>query len=321
VAKSVVIVESPAKARTIGKFLGPGYRVESCMGHVRDLPKKTFGVNIEDGFRPAYRLLPDRRQVVARLKKAAAGAPAVYLATDPDREGEAIAWHLLKALGSGGLARLRRAARAGHEPGQRPAGAAHPRPHHGLPAIAVAQPQGRQGAERGEGPVRRRAPDRRARERDSGLRAEGVLGDNGHPRARGARGDLQGQTQSVGGPEAGNPRRGDGQGGGREAGRGAVRGGRGDDQAEPLEPPAAVRHQPTPASGLGEAGLPSQKDDAGGSATLRGGGDRRGGVGGADPSTFRRSRGSIVRGAGHRRPTRPSARPRWNGRPRGSRPT
>ena len=98
-AKSVVIVESPAKARTIGKFLGPDYRVESCMGHVRDLPKKTFGVNIEDGFRPTYRLLPDRRQVVARLKKAAAGAPAVYLATDPDREGEAIAWHLLKALG------------------------------------------------------------------------------------------------------------------------------------------------------------------------------------------------------------------------------
>jgi len=99
VAKSVVIVESPAKARTIGKFIGPGYRVESCMGHIRDLPVKSFGVDIERGFRPHYRVLPARRQVVAQLKKAVSGAEAVYLATDPDREGEAIAWHLTKALG------------------------------------------------------------------------------------------------------------------------------------------------------------------------------------------------------------------------------
>lgn len=97
-AKSVVIVESPAKARTIAKFLGKGYQVESCMGHVRDLPQKTFGVDIEEGFRPRYGVLPTRRQVVARLARAVKGAETVYLAPDPDREGESIAWHLAEAL-------------------------------------------------------------------------------------------------------------------------------------------------------------------------------------------------------------------------------
>ncbi|MFW6108690.1 MAG: type I DNA topoisomerase, partial [bacterium] len=97
-AKSIVIVESPAKARTIGKILGKGYRVESCMGHVRDLPRKTFGVDLEDGFKPRYQVLPSRRKVVKALRKAVQDAEAVYLAPDPDREGEAIAWHLAQAL-------------------------------------------------------------------------------------------------------------------------------------------------------------------------------------------------------------------------------
>lgn len=97
-AKKVVIVESPAKARTIAKYLGKDFRVESCMGHVRDLPKKALGVDIEEGFRPRYQVLPDRRRVVGVLAKAVAGAEAVFLAPDPDREGEAIAWHLAEAL-------------------------------------------------------------------------------------------------------------------------------------------------------------------------------------------------------------------------------
>ena len=97
-AKSLVIVESPAKARTIGKFLGKEFRVESCMGHVRDLPEKTFGVEIDDDFRPRYQVLASRRQVVAALRKASKDAEAVYLAPDPDREGESIAWHLAEAL-------------------------------------------------------------------------------------------------------------------------------------------------------------------------------------------------------------------------------
>ncbi len=96
--KSVVIVESPAKARTIGKFLGKGYQVASCMGHVRDLPKKTLGVDIEKDFEPQYEALESRRQVLAALRKAVKGAEAVYLAPDPDREGEAIAWHLCQSL-------------------------------------------------------------------------------------------------------------------------------------------------------------------------------------------------------------------------------
>jgi DNA topoisomerase-1 len=98
VAKSVVIVESPAKARTIGKFLGKDYRVESCMGHVRDLPKKEFGIDIEGDFQPSYVVLRNRQEVITSLRAAVKGAPAVYLAPDPDREGEAIAWHLAEAL-------------------------------------------------------------------------------------------------------------------------------------------------------------------------------------------------------------------------------
>jgi len=98
VAKSLVIVESPAKARTIAKFLGREFRVESCMGHVRDLPEKALGVDIEAGFRPHYQVLPSRRHVIASLREAAKGAESVYLAPDPDREGEAIAWHLSEAL-------------------------------------------------------------------------------------------------------------------------------------------------------------------------------------------------------------------------------
>ncbi len=97
-AKKVVIVESPAKARTIGKYLGKDFRVESCMGHVRDLPQKAFGVDIEEGFRPHYQVLKARGQVIANLARAVKGAETVYLAPDPDREGEAIAWHLAEAL-------------------------------------------------------------------------------------------------------------------------------------------------------------------------------------------------------------------------------
>ena len=97
-AKNVVIVESPAKAKTIERYLGQDYRVTACMGHVRDLPQKKLGVEIEDGFRPTYAILPGKKKVIDGLKKLAAGAETVYMATDLDREGEAIAWHLCEAL-------------------------------------------------------------------------------------------------------------------------------------------------------------------------------------------------------------------------------
>ena len=96
-AKDLVIVESPAKARTIGRFLGSKYVAKASMGHVRDLPRHKTGVAVDDDFEPTYALLPDKKKVVAELKEAAAEADNVYLATDPDREGEAIAWHLIEA--------------------------------------------------------------------------------------------------------------------------------------------------------------------------------------------------------------------------------
>ncbi|GAC1384718.1 MAG: type I DNA topoisomerase [Herpetosiphon sp.] len=93
----LVIVESPAKAKTIQKYLGPGYRVTASMGHVRDLPKSQLGIDLDNDFAPAYEVTPDKAKVVRELQSAIRGASAVYLATDPDREGEAIAWHITEA--------------------------------------------------------------------------------------------------------------------------------------------------------------------------------------------------------------------------------
>src|SRR5438445_6586799 len=97
--KNLVIVESPAKAKTINKYLGADFEVVASKGHVRDLPKKGFGIDIENGWVPTYRPLEDRKDVLSTLQKHAAKADTVYLAPDPDREGEAIAWHLKEALG------------------------------------------------------------------------------------------------------------------------------------------------------------------------------------------------------------------------------
>ena len=94
----LVIVESPAKAKTIGRYLGPGYEVKASMGHVRDLPKSKLGVDVEHGFQPDYQPIKGKEDVIADLKKAAKGSDKVFLATDPDREGEAISWHLKELL-------------------------------------------------------------------------------------------------------------------------------------------------------------------------------------------------------------------------------
>ena len=92
--KALVIVESPAKAKTIGKYLGSSYSVKATVGHIRDLPTKTLGIDLEDRFEPEYVTIPGKEKTVADLKAAAKGARAVFIATDPDREGEAIAWHV-----------------------------------------------------------------------------------------------------------------------------------------------------------------------------------------------------------------------------------
>ena len=95
---SLVIVESPAKAKTIGKYLGKNYVVMACLGHIRDLPSKSLNVDVTANFKPTYEIIPQRKKTVSSLKKASHQAHLVYLATDLDREGEAIAWHLAEAL-------------------------------------------------------------------------------------------------------------------------------------------------------------------------------------------------------------------------------
>jgi DNA topoisomerase-1 len=97
-SKALVIVESPAKAKTINKYLGPDFTVKASMGHIMDLPKKELGVDIDHGFRPTYRTIPTRKNIIAALKSAANVASAIYLAADPDREGEAICQHLRELL-------------------------------------------------------------------------------------------------------------------------------------------------------------------------------------------------------------------------------
>jgi len=100
-AKYLVIVESPAKAKTINKFLGNKYKVCSSMGHLIDLPKSKMGVDIENNFQPHYIVIHNRRKLLTELKKEAKDKKDIYLATDSDREGEAIGWHLAGALGDG----------------------------------------------------------------------------------------------------------------------------------------------------------------------------------------------------------------------------
>jgi len=96
--RNLVIVESTAKAKTINKFLGPAYQVESCLGHIKDLPKNRLGVDINNEFKPTYVLIPGKKKIVEKLKKLSSKADKVFLATDMDREGEAISWHLSQEL-------------------------------------------------------------------------------------------------------------------------------------------------------------------------------------------------------------------------------
>ncbi|HSB35262.1 MAG TPA: toprim domain-containing protein, partial [Thermoanaerobaculia bacterium] len=96
--KSLVIVESPAKADTLGKFLGKDFAVRACYGHVRDLPRKGVSVDRENGYEPTYEILPGKERALAELKRAGKGAETIFLAADPDREGEAICWHLQEVL-------------------------------------------------------------------------------------------------------------------------------------------------------------------------------------------------------------------------------
>src|SRR5918993_4901153 len=97
-AKSLVIVESPAKAKTIGKYLGGNYIVKASLGHIKDLPKKDLAVAVDSDFRPDYQIIEGKKKLITELKQAAKRVDSIYLAADPDREGEAICWHLQEEL-------------------------------------------------------------------------------------------------------------------------------------------------------------------------------------------------------------------------------
>src|SRR5664280_1105136 len=97
-AKSLVVVESPTKVKTIKKFLGSGFDVVASMGHIKDLPKSTLGIDLENNFEPNYNPIETKKKIIDDLKKAAKNAENIYLAPDPDREGEAIALHIAEVV-------------------------------------------------------------------------------------------------------------------------------------------------------------------------------------------------------------------------------
>jgi DNA topoisomerase IA len=98
VNKPLVVVESPTKVRTIKKYLGKDYNVAATVGHIKDLPGKEMGIDVENGFKPKYSYIPGKQKVIKSLKQAAGDANDIFLAPDPDREGEAIAWHTAEVL-------------------------------------------------------------------------------------------------------------------------------------------------------------------------------------------------------------------------------
>ena len=98
VSTNLIIVESPSKARTLKRFLGDDYQIEASVGHIRDLPKNDLGVDVDNGFKPTYVASENKSKVISQLKSLIKKADILYLATDPDREGEAIAWHLMELL-------------------------------------------------------------------------------------------------------------------------------------------------------------------------------------------------------------------------------
>ena len=98
-ANTLVVVESPAKAKTIGKYLGKGYTVKATVGHIRDLPERERGVDVNDKFKPKFATVKGKQKAITELKAAAKDADEILIATDPDREGEAIAWHVQVQIG------------------------------------------------------------------------------------------------------------------------------------------------------------------------------------------------------------------------------
>ena len=307
--KKLVIVESPAKAKTIAGYLGPEYVVESSIGHIRDLPKRAsdvpkeerkrfgaLGVDLEDEFKPYYIVDPDKKKVIAGLKSKLKDADELLLATDEDREGEAIAWHIPGAPAEGpdaahGLPRDhegRDRGRARAHPrrstsARRLAGdAADPRPALRLRGLARALEEGDAAAVGRPRPVGGDAARRRARARTDGVRVRRVLGHRGRFRSRALRGAARSTRREAdrAGPRL-RPRR-----AARPEGRPAARRGRcalarrrarGRRLRRPLRrgeavhpPPGCALHDlDPPAGGVAQAALHGPDDDARRPAAVR----------------------------------------------------
>jgi DNA topoisomerase-1 len=183
-SKGLVIVESPAKAKTIQKYLGKGFTVEASLGHVKDLPKSTLGVDTDNEFDTEYIVIPGKEKVLTKLKKLAESADHIYLAPDPDREGEAIAAHLADELSRNGNGKKKKKTKKEKEQDglriqrvtfneitQRAVREAfeHPRQPGRLPGFSAALGQSPPGIVGRTRPDRRAALDRRTRARDQGL--------------------------------------------------------------------------------------------------------------------------------------------------------
>src|SRR5213593_2997419 len=104
-SRALVVVESPSKAKTINKYLGSRYKVVASVGHIKDLPKKHIGIDFDNNFEPTYQVIPGKEKVIRELKSAAKDVDTIYVATDPDREGEAIGWHIKEELEGRGKSR------------------------------------------------------------------------------------------------------------------------------------------------------------------------------------------------------------------------
>ncbi len=288
---NLVIVESPAKAKTIKKYLGSDYEVVASMGHVRDLPKARLSVDIKNGFAPKYDIIKGKEKLVKELKSLAEQSDNIYLATDPDREGEAISWHLAYILGlpedycnrvefneitktgvQNGMSNPREInpQRDQHRPRKRSAGEKDTRPSCRLQAQSVHLSENPQRSLGRQSPVRRAEDHRRQRERDPQVQARGILVDRREVHSQGQQKDLcrvalfrqerQDKDQESG---AGRQDR------SRPQGRRLHRN-KGKTRHEKEESRAAVHHFNSPAGGVEKARLSVAQNDEGRSGALRG---------------------------------------------------
>ena len=285
---SLVVVESPTKVKTIQKYLDRGYMVKASLGHVKDLPKSKLGIDVKKGFEPQYVARPDKKKMLDELKKAGKKAKALYIATDPDREGEAIGWHIAQELGLPPEQRLPRALQRDHraggqgrlqEPGpDRPEARSTPSRRGACSTGWSATRSARcSGSKVRRGPVGRPRPvgggaaDLRARAGDPGLRARRSTGRSTPTWPRPCRPSSSRRSGRRPGEKLVPSTEAETQAIVAELERRAVRGQDGRPGRAAEEPVAAVHHLDPPAGRRrGSSASRRQEDDDGRPAALRG---------------------------------------------------